>query len=77
MYDGYFKSITFTPQDKKSIEVFPQRKPGDGEIDLSMPAIEIYNFIRAQSSPYPGALIKTSDGKKFIIEKVRIGEPCK
>ena len=64
--------ITFTPQDKTLIKVFPQRKPDDGELDLTKPAKELYNFIRAQSSPYPGAFIKTSDGKKLIIEKARI-----
>jgi methionyl-tRNA formyltransferase len=64
--------IVFKPQDKSRIKVFPQRKPQDGELDLTKPARELYNFIRAQSSPYPGAFIKTSDGKKLIIEKARI-----
>ena len=64
--------IVFKPQDKSKIKVFPQRKPQDGELDLTKPAQELYNFIRAQSSPYPGAFIKTSDGKKLIIEKARI-----
>lgn len=57
-------NIKFKPQDKRKIEIYPQRKPDDGEIDLSKTSIEIYNFIRAQSSPYPGAFIKTVDGKK-------------
>ena len=35
----------------------------DGEIDLSKTVDEIYNFVRAQSSPYPEAFIKTADGK--------------
>ncbi|MEI2738969.1 MAG: formyltransferase family protein [Chitinophagaceae bacterium] len=65
--------IKFTPQDKSKIEVWPQRKPEDGEIDLSWPAERIYNFIRAQSPPYPGAFIKTADGKKIIIEKAKMG----
>lgn len=66
--------IEFTEQDKSKIKVYPQRKPEDGEIDVSKPSLEIYNFIRAQSNPYPGAFIKTVDGKKLIIEKVRIEE---
>lgn len=66
------KNIKYTPQDKTKIKYFPQRKPEDGEIDLSKSAEEIYNFVRAQSSPYPGAFIKTVDGKKIILEKVRI-----
>jgi hypothetical protein len=32
----------------------------------------MYNFIRAQSTPYPGAFIRTVDGKKLVIEKARI-----
>ena len=65
-------NIKFIRQDKNKIEVYPQRKPDDGEIDLSKTSIEIYNFIRAQSYPYPGAFIKTVDGKKIVIEKVRL-----
>jgi len=64
--------IEFRPQIKKDIERYPQRKPEDGEIDLSKSALEIYNFIRAQSAPYPGAFIRTKDGRKLIIEKARI-----
>jgi methionyl-tRNA formyltransferase len=59
-------------QDKSIIEVFPQRSPDDGEIDFSKPSKIIYNFIRAQSAPYPGAFFRTVDGKKIIIEKARI-----
>lgn len=69
-----FSNVAFAPQNKAVIEICPQRKPEDGEIDLEMSAVEMYNFIRAQSSPYPGAFIKTADGKKLVIEKVRIEE---
>jgi len=68
------ENIKFTPQDKSKIKVYPQRKPEDGEIDLSWPAKQIYDFIRAQSAPYPGAFIRTTDGKKIIIEKAKISE---
>ncbi len=66
--------IQFKSQDKSKIKIYPQRRPEDGEIDLTKPAKDLYNFIRAQSSPYPGAFIKTSDGKKLVIEKARIQE---
>lgn len=66
--------IVFRPQDKTKIKVFPQRCPDDGELDFSQPAKQLYDFIRAQSSPYPGAFFRTSDGKKLIIEKARIEE---
>lgn len=64
--------VQFKPQDKSKIQIYPQRKPEDGEIDLMWPAEKIYNFIRAQSAPYPGAFIKTSDNKKIYIENARI-----
>lgn len=66
------QQIKFIPQDKSLIKVYPQRKPEDGEIDLSLPAKKMFDFIRAQAPPYPGAFIKTSDGKKIIIEKARL-----
>ena len=67
------ETIKFIPQQKSTIELWPQRKPEDGEIDLSWPAEKIYNFIRAQAPPYPGAFLKTADGKKIIIEKSKMG----
>jgi len=65
-------NVVFTKQEKSKIEVYPQRNPKDGRIDLSKTAKEIYDFVRAQSDPYPGAFIKTQDGKKLIIEKARV-----
>jgi len=65
-------NVDFKPQDKEKIKIFPQRSPNDGEIDLLWDSKKIYDFIRAQSFPYPGAFIKTKDGRKIIIEKARI-----
>ena len=64
--------MQFIKQDKSKLEIWNKRTPEDGEIDLSKPSNELYDFIRAQSSPYPGAFIRTSDGKKIVIEKARI-----
>lgn len=36
-------------------EFWPQRSPEDGKIDWSLPAEKIYDFVRAQTKPYPGA----------------------
>lgn len=66
------EDVKFKKQDKAKIKLYPQRSPEDGELDLNKNAIDIHNFIRAQSDPYPGAFIKTVDGKKIIIEKARI-----
>nr|WP_321266954.1 methionyl-tRNA formyltransferase [uncultured Sulfurimonas sp.] len=68
------QNISYKPQDLKQQKIYPQRKPLDGKINLDMSSHELYNFIRAQSSPYPGAYIVTSDNKKLIIEKARIEE---
>ncbi len=65
-------TIEYRPQDKEGGDHYPQRRPEDGELDLSKSAMELYNFIRAQSSPYPGAFIRTADGKRLVIERARI-----
>lgn len=43
-----------------------QRIPDDGEIDWSKSSMEIHNFIRAQSKPYPGAFTFFKGGKLII-----------
>ena len=43
------------PQDAGPPTYCAARLPSDGEINWSSPARSVYNFIRAQSSPYPGA----------------------
>lgn len=42
-------------QDVSKRRVFPQRSPEDGHIDWNWPARRIYDFVRAQTRPYPGA----------------------
>lgn len=49
------ENIKFIAQDKDKIKVFPQRKPEDGAIDWNKSSSEIYNFVRAQTIPYPCA----------------------
>lgn len=44
-------------QDDNLATYYAQRYPSDGKIDWHKPAQYIYNFIRAQSDPYPGAFI--------------------
>ncbi len=66
------ETLVMIPQDKDKIKVFPQRSPQDGKIDLSWSKLQIFNFIRAQSSPYPGAFIELDSGERLIIEKIRI-----
>jgi methionyl-tRNA formyltransferase len=44
-----------TPQDERKRRIMPQRRPEDGLIDWQWSAWQLYNFIRAQTRPYPGA----------------------
>ncbi len=46
------------PQDPARRRVFPQRAPEDGVIDWKWPARRIYDFVRAQTRPYPGAFTR-------------------
>ncbi|WP_323592766.1 methionyl-tRNA formyltransferase [Aliarcobacter butzleri] len=49
------ENVRFSPQDKSKIEVYSQRSPKDGIIDWHQSAKSIYDFIRAQTIPYPCA----------------------
>jgi len=44
------------------------RKPEDGLIDWNDTNVNIHNFIRAQSDPYPGAFSYIEQKKYFIVE---------
>ena len=68
-----YYQITFTPQDKTKIKIYPQRRPKDGLIDWSLEPKQIKNFIRAQTKPYPGAYTVIG-GKKIIIWDANIEE---
>jgi len=58
----------------RSFPCYPGRKPEDGLIDFQRPAIDVYNWIRALTHPYPGAFFY-QDGKKILVWEARIGEP--
>lgn len=69
------------PQDENKRRVFPQRKPEEGRIDWNQPAPKIYDFIRAQTHPYPGAFT-THKGKtlhiwesEFVDSSLRLEKP--
>lgn len=58
---------SFVKQDKERIKPLPIRKEEDGLIDWSKSDIEIYNFIRAQTKPYPCAFsFFNSEKIKFL-----------
>lgn len=49
----------------------PRRKPEDGLIDWTKTSLELYNWIRAQTHPYPGAFTYWR-GKKVYIWRSRL-----
>lgn len=60
------RSITRQKQGKYTSSIYPARKPSDGVIDCTKDVVNILNFIKALSKPYPGAFLNYN-GKKFII----------
>jgi methionyl-tRNA formyltransferase len=59
-------NITTQPQSFDDATYFPQRKPKDGIVDWGRDPLEQWNWIRAQTTPYPGAFTFL-DGKKLTI----------
>jgi len=57
-------------QDPSEATVMPKRRPEDGVIDWSRSAQDLYNWVRAQTHPYPGAFTFLSNGEG--VHKIRI-----
>lgn len=56
---------------------FPQRKPEDGLIDWNKSSLEIYNWIRAQTKPYPGAFFFGQEGQKIKVWSAKLPSKTK
>ena len=59
-------------QDHSQATYFEKRTPEDGEIDWRWDRKRIYNWVRALTSPYPGAFT-FYDGERVKIWNVKIG----
>lgn len=60
-------TANFIQQDKSKIKPLPIRTPADGLIDWHKSNEEIYNFVRAQTKPYPCAFSFLNGEKiKFV-----------
>lgn len=59
-------SAIHIPQDDSRRRIFPPRSPEDGSIDWLLSSEQIYNFIRAQTKPYPGAFALHGENKITI-----------
>lgn len=57
---------TVTPQKEEGKTYAAPRLPEDGQIDWKWPQKRIYNFIRAQGKPYPGAYAMLGDKKMYV-----------
>ncbi|QQS88008.1 methionyl-tRNA formyltransferase [Fusobacterium canifelinum] len=64
------KENIFQKQNELKATYFGKRIPEMGYISFFNSYINIYNFIRAQADPYPGAYYYLSDGKKITIDKI-------
>ena len=51
-------TATLKPQDLRHGSYFGGRRPEDGRIDWTRPALEVHNLVRAVAPPYPGAFAK-------------------
>lgn len=61
--------FTFIEQDESKATFFGKRTPEDGQINWNWQKERIYNWIRAQADPYPGAFTFYND-QKIIVDKV-------
>lgn len=68
------KEVEFITQDESQRTLVPQRSPEDGQIDWHWKARRIYDFIRAQTHPYPGAFSYIQQEKVHIWSSVESHE---
>ena len=68
--------ITPTPQNHDEATFCAQRIPSDGKIDFNKNNIQVYNFIRAQSFPYPGAFTIYKNNELIVLKAVPINIKC-
>jgi methionyl-tRNA formyltransferase len=62
-------TLSFHQQDDSKSTYFPKRTPDDGQINWSWHKERIWNWVRAQAFPYPGAFTFYR-GQKLIIDKI-------
>ena len=54
------------PQDERRSSAWPKRTPADGIIDWETRAPHLYDWVRAQTRPYPGAFTFLGDEKVVV-----------
>jgi methionyl-tRNA formyltransferase len=74
--------VTEVPLDLDNGSYYSGRKPEDGRIDWSLPAVDIHNLVRAVAPPYPGAFFNSGPhrievlGSYFRGQAARYAEVC-
>lgn len=71
LYWGLFNNdVVGVEQDESKATYWEGRKPGDGEIVISMTMDEVDRLVRATTKPYPGAFILKGNKKIVIWEGI-------
>jgi methionyl-tRNA formyltransferase len=60
------RSAPRLPQDPSRASAWPKRTPGDGIIDWETRAPYLYDWVRAQTRPYPGAFTFLGEDKVIV-----------
>lgn len=66
-------TLQFKKQNEKFATYFGKRTPSDGKIEWDWQKERIRNWVRAQSTPYPGAFA-FFENNKIIIDEVKFSE---
>ncbi len=59
------------PQPLEPGQYFGRRRPEDGRIDWSQPAVRIHNLVRAVAPPFPGAFTEVA-GRLWWLHRTRV-----
>lgn len=62
------------PQPLEPGQYFGRRRPADGRIDWTRPALEIHNLVRAVAPPFPGAFAQVGS-ERWDIHRTRLATP--
>lgn len=82
LYPGFIKKtltlfrtqkVAGTPQDHSKATYFGKRTPDDGRIQWSWQREIIYNWVRAQADPYPGAFCLYNN-QRIIVDKIELSD---
>ena len=66
-------TLEIKSQDSQKATYYGKRTPQDGQINWNWQKNRIYNWVRAQSNPYPGAFCFYS-GEKIVVDEVLFSE---